>query len=637
MLENVGQGNLIGPIHAESFAKDDKVIKSYITSNGDNDILNDKFISSIIGGDKLILSGIRGCGKTMILRTTDVLLKRDIKTKLLDKYEYELSEEHNKVLPLYLSYSGFKNDVSLQNELELNEEEIKYVREIFRGYFFMSILQKLLKRIEELELDNNIEFNLFGLRTRFGIKREVDKAIDTFKRLGFRELVKSKKAGLDLQVKIKEICLPGASAHSATETKEITMDDMQKTELFKGTIASICKVYKIDKIMLLFDEVFYLKFLQKEFFDILFGFRNYSKLTFAISAYPNYMDYGDQFDIPDDAKEISVTSAIYKPNKKSYERPLIELVRYRLKEYGKKELNDIITNEALEFLILLTNGNPRILLQSIDNIWRKNNNNKITISNITQDIIFEMVDNYYISFMKDQFKRYKTNNEKANQFIKIVSGRIREYNRRNGVATIFFLINDEILNHFSDTINMLHYSRIIDKVRISSFGSSVGQKGRMFMLNPMAGWYHGIFTKEQISDLPEQIKLSNDKDKKIQFNSLKIFLSNIQDTHNISCPALEKDLCPEIRCKDSYNETWTLCPFHRGIVLEIDLPVPEQVSINVLNLTTGILRRLKEAGIETLKDVITRGVNGLQEIYQIGTIRSNNIYYSTKEYIDDNL
>ncbi|MFQ9617815.1 MAG: hypothetical protein ACLRY8_20690, partial [Clostridium butyricum] len=352
----------------------------------------------------------------------------------------------------------------------------------------MQLLQQILRVIEISKLDENIDFNFFGLRTKFGIKRQVDNVINRFRRLGFREIVKSKKDGIDLGLKIKVMDTldigPKLSGIREEKETEIRLDDMQKTSLFKDTIDSLCKTYNIDKIVFLFDEVYYLKYLQSEFFDVLFGFRNFDKISFSISAYPTFMEYGEYFDIPDDAKELSVSSVMYKPSKTEFENPLIKLVELRLKKYGGYDYRDIISDDALELLILLVNGNPRILLQSIDTIWRKNNQKKINVNNITQDIIIEMVKKWYIDFRDKQAKRYKTNINKVDEFFNVIVKRLTDYNKRNDVSTAFFLLNEEITSHFSDTIDLLHYSRIIDKIRIASFGGSYGTMGSMFLLNP---------------------------------------------------------------------------------------------------------------------------------------------------------
>ncbi|MBY6798292.1 hypothetical protein HYH85_19105, partial [Clostridium botulinum] len=168
-----------------------KIIESYISYTGEEDILKDKYIAPIISGNRLILSGVRGTGKTMILKTAEAALKKDLYHKVFEINEWELDESDIKILPVYMSYSGFKDDISLESQVELSPEEIRYAKEIFRGYFFMSLLQQILKVIEEMELDKNVDFNLFGLKTRFGIKKQVDNVITTFRRIGFRELVNS--------------------------------------------------------------------------------------------------------------------------------------------------------------------------------------------------------------------------------------------------------------------------------------------------------------------------------------------------------------------------------------------------------------------------------------------------------------
>ena len=646
MNNNNNNNDLVGPLYAEAITETNKIIESYISSNGVEDISKDKYIAPIISGDRLILSGVRGTGKTMILKTAEAVMKKQLYHDIFEEHLplLEFFSESNtfkkKLLPVYISYSGFKDDVSLESQFELTGEEIRYAKEIFRGYFFMSLLQQVLAVIEEMNLDKNVNFNLFGLKTKFGIKKQIDKVIKQYRRLGFRELVKSRKNGIDIGLKIKPLNLGGDGSLSTSKEEtitEVTLNDMQRTSLFKETINSICNTYNLDKIVFLFDEVHYLKYLQSDFFDVLFGFRNFGKISFSVSAYPSFMDYGSCFDIPDDAKELSVASVLYKPSKVEFENPLIRLVKLRLKTYGQVEIEEIISADALELLILLVNGNPRILLQSIEFIWRKNNQKKINMNNITQDIIIDMVTSWYIDFRDKQAMRYKTNIKKVEDFSKVIVKRLSEYNKRNEASTNFFLLNDEICNHFSDTIDLLQYSRIIDKLRIASFGGSNGTMGKMYLLNPMVGWYYGIFSKAQVANLVKHTKESLDKDKKSQFDSLNTFLTNIDESYNISCPRYKDNTCLDAKCKDAYSEQWALCPFYPGMSLEVTTPSYSEVSIDVLNLTNFLETKLKRSDIKTLKDILDRDIIGLKEIYLIGDVRAKNIYYATREYIDDNL
>lgn len=618
--------DLVGPLYAEAFDTNEELIKYFISTKGSNTAYDDPFVGTLLKGKRTILSGVRGTGKTMILKTSEAILKEKCLNGDL------------KYLPVYISYSGFRSDVSLQEEMELSGEELRIAKEVFRGYFFMTILYEVLESIEDLGLDKNVSLNWFGLRTKFGIKNQVKKAIQTFKRLGFRNVIKNKKAGIGTAITIKalgEIEL-GPTFELGSEISEVTLDDMQKSSLFKETIEAICEAYGIEKIYFLFDEVHYLKFLQAEFFDVLFGFRNDSKISFSISAYPTFMDYGQNFDIPDDAKDTDISSVIYKPTKNEFEKPLFNLVESRIQNFGNIHYNEVISDEAVRYLILLCNGNPRMLLQIIDHIWKKNANKKIAVSSITQDLIIDMVDAWYMDFLYKQARRFKTNEGTIKSFLNVITSRLKNYNNRNEMPVCFFLISEEIFNKFNDTIDLLLYSRIIDKIRISSFGSSKNAKGRLYLLNPMVAIYYGAFTSPQIPKLPELLKHALDKDKKIQFASIAAFKNENSEEINISCPRLEDGTCTNVKCNDTYSEQWSLCPYH-GFSLELRLPLPEEIDIKNINLSTKMQERLRREGIQTLKDIIDADLEGLQKIQLIGPIRSKNIFYAAKEYIDDNL
>ncbi|WLR51406.1 hypothetical protein LC040_00430 [Bacillus tianshenii] len=626
--------SIVGPLQADEFFYDSEIITNYISLKGESLVERDPLIAAILDGEKLILTGVRGTGKTMALKTSEALLKQNIKNRFTGEIEN---------LPVSISFAGFKKEVSLQEETDMNDEELKIAKEVFRGYFFMTLLDAVLGTIEELELDNNVAFNLFGIRTKLGIKKEINKAVQTFRTIGFKELIRSKTSGANVEagINIKAIELKFTPEMINGETtQEVTLNDMQKTALFKKTIESICSVYSIQRIQLLFDEVYYLKFLQPEFFDILFGFRNYKKVTFAISAYPTYMDLGEDFDIPDDAKEVNVSSILYKPTKIEFERPLIRLVESRLSNFGNMDIKEAITLDALEYLILLTNGNPRMLLQAIDYIWQKNAK-KIRISNITNDILIYMVNSWYIDFMKKQAKRYKTNINKVEDFLKVVIKRLKERNERSEVASTFFLISDDIKRYFNDTIDVLHYSRIIDTYKIGDFGGGTFNKGQTYFLNPMVAISFGVFSKNQISNLVSHIKNSIEKDRKIQFENLEKFLVEFEAGRTLSCPRFLDGNCVDAKCKGTYSEEWTICPFHPGLSLEVSEDDTgdelELFDTSVLNISSLILERLKEAGVSKLQHILDLGYDGLVQISYIGDVRARNILYLTNEFINDNI
>lgn len=627
---------LLGPLMADSLEDNGSILTEYIVSGDGTDILDDKYISSIMGDERVVISGVRGTGKTMILKVANEIIKKDLDYKLHYVNDWDLGEKDKKILPVFISFSGFKDEVSLQDDNGLSNEDVRSIKEIFRSYFFITILQEVLGTIENLNLDKEVEFNFFGLRTRFGVKKEIDNAIRDFQRKGFQEIVSCKNKGIDSGIKIK-IFEGALNVGKKEEVKEILLNDMQKVFLFKETTDSICKTYGFDKIMFLFDEVHYLRYLQSEFFDTLFGFRGYKRIGYAISIYPAFMDYGDRFDIPDDAKEVSVSNTLYKPTKERFEQHLIDLLENRIKIYSKfGSIFDIISENVLKQLIVMLNGNPRMLLQSIDYLYRNNQKGKIKISDFNQSEMLDIANKWYIEYYKKQAKRYRTSPERAKQFLNVIAERLKSYNLRNQKATVFFALCDEICDEYTETIDLLIYSRIIEKVKLSSFGGQMGTKGVLYSLTPIVGCYYSIFTNKQISMLPQSIKYCIDKDNKVQFSSRPKFDQEIGTLNKCNCPRAEDGKCVDYLCNGTYSERWPICPFTE-MSLKVIKKTSKEVEVDVLELSDRILKRLKEAGIITLHDVIVNGNSGLQNVQYIKNVRASMIYDMAKEYIDDYL
>lgn len=199
------------------------------------------------------------------------------------------------------------------------------------------------------------------------------------------------------------------------------------------------------------------------------------------------------------------------------------------------------------------------------------------------------------------------------------------------------MLNEEICKKYSDTLELLLYCRIIDKVGIASFGGKTNYKGTLYALNCMIGWYHGIFSKKQIPNLVKSIKSSYDKDSKVQFDSIKNFDNELGDNKINSCPRLADESCTEPKCQNFFSEEWNSCPYYPNLSLEVNTLSSAEIKIEVLGITERIANRLHENEIHTVHDILVAGVEGLKEIPWIKEVRANSIYYLAKEYVDDNL
>ena len=95
------KGELIGPIFAESLT-DDEILDLYVTSS--ENLNSDRYLGYLLNADRVVLSGVRGTGKTMILKTGNVLLQKDLMYKLHCVNEWERKKQDYKILPVYISY-----------------------------------------------------------------------------------------------------------------------------------------------------------------------------------------------------------------------------------------------------------------------------------------------------------------------------------------------------------------------------------------------------------------------------------------------------------------------------------------------------------------------------------------------------
>lgn len=314
------------------------------------------------------------------------------------------------------------------------------------------------------------------------------------------------------------------------------------------------------------------------------------------------------------------------------------MLEARIRQYSQYEdVEAVIQKDAIKHLIALIDGNPRMLLQAVDFLWRSKNQNQIKVADVIQnDMQLEIANKWYIDFYGKQAKRYKTNLSRTRKFLDTIVERLKDFNQRNEKATIYFALSDEICDEYTETINLLIYSRIITKVKLSSFGGSNAKKGLLYSLTPIVGCYYSIFTKKQIAMLPECIKYSIDKDIKVQFSAKSKFKRGNEENIKNGCPRMEDGKCINCLCDNTYSENWSICPYN-GMSLDIKGKSSKDITIDVLDISNRLIVRLNEAKVKTLHDIISMGKEGLEDIPYIKNVRSNMIFDLAKEYIDDNL
>lgn len=386
------------------------------------------------------------------------------------------------------------------------------------------------------------------------------------------------------------------------------IDILNEMDYFNALMEDICNEFRIKRIVFLFDEACH-NFIpsQQRIFFTLFRDMRSQYVNCKAAVYPGIVSYGDVFQKFHDATEIKIERKINDDNYIKYMREIIQ------KQIEESIYNKLVANgQLINLLIYASSGNPRTLLKSL-NAATKNLAAPLksqTVVSVIKDFYRTDIWNEHTQ-LRDKYIGYKELIDWGREFIesKVLEDTYLKNILDKNNQTVFFAIDRDSPEVVKQSIKILEHSGII-AIHKEGFRKVSSGKSR-------------LFDRYQIN---LGIVLASEKNPNPPTR-----VTEIMDN-------LSSDLCSNYTMNSpTFNSIKDFNPI--GVNDEISC-VLEQIlrkSIDELEISDRLRSRIREAGYNTLGDILSHSEKDLQKVYLIGEIRSraitNSAWNAAIEYI----
>ncbi|WP_314197332.1 DNA-directed RNA polymerase subunit alpha C-terminal domain-containing protein [Abiotrophia defectiva] len=521
-----------------------EIRKIYVETESDRNIINKLKSSS-----QLLLIGSRGIGKTMLMKMAESELNSEYSTK--------------KELPVYLSFS-----------------KSMLVNNSFNNNFQYWMYAKLLNGFRNAILEKGI----------------ITANSDPFKMLFNHE--ESNESNLDKFIKILESSWRDQKEISKKEIVEILGIDelnfkvVDDIDFIKRIIEEFCVKFSIQKVIFYFDEAChnFIPKQQREFFSMFRDLRS-PYICCKAAVYPG-ISYYSTLQLFHDVNSVVVERDI---NDKNYINSMREMVNCQIDDanFIKKLENE---GQCFDALIMCCDGNPRLLLKSIEQAsegFKSFKKNKVSST---------IKDFYRVQIWQEHTKLstfysgHKEMIDWGRTFIeRDVLEETKNKNEKNNKKTIFFAIHKDAPESVKSSVRILEYSGII---RLHTEGTKVrGEVYDRYQLNLGV-----VVASEGTASVVERSREI--------FDNLSIKIYTEYGKNSPVFNDINKGVSLENAAEDM------------NLVLKNILKEP----LDTLDLTQHKKNELQRIGIKTIEDIIKSTEEDLQKGSYIGPVYSRKIH-----------
>lgn len=575
---------LIDLARAEDFT-DEEFLDCFAETSRERDI-----IDKLKGPGAHLLEGPRGVGKSSLLK----------------KAELELDEsfQESRCMGVYVNFKA---------SLLLQADPKEIGADPFLCWLAAKVLDALYKKCRKLGVITS-ELLADKYRKLLGVTQpwdpgKLERIVSDLQSLATAQVGSEKQEILSRLTAVD----PGrfANIESVTEFVQSLVGELKLTRV----------IFLFDEAAHTFDENQQKTFFQ--FFKLLHG----GVISAKAATYPGITTYGGNFEIGHDA--IKIAFSAFEENSTAAQEALRSHFREMLKkrvpgaQFGKL----VQQGEALDLLILLSHGNPRLFLQTVSKWLTSGELSKRSALSCSNDYIANELINYHLG-LKQRLPRFASHISLGLDLVKAhLVPELQKKNMGKGespkVQTIYFTLDANVPHKVIKTISLLQYSGFV-------FAKSVVKIAKRRQA-PRYALHLGVAANDKVF----HSSLSRDPDKAIKILSLADYrefygsdprFQELIDNHQ------ETDRCPNEHPRESDGPFCPTCgarfPVDNVIVQLLDDPVGK------LALTDFLKRKLTEdfnAG--TIRAVLSLTESDLQTARMIGPKRSRMIVNAAEEYI----
>ena len=410
--------------------------------------------------------------------------------------------------------------------------------------------------------------------------------------------------------------------------RENGIKEISNVEQIIEIIRNIISEVGIKRVNFLFDEAAHTfdEIQQATFFNF-FKLLHGDHISVKAAVYPGITSYGGNFEIGNDA--VRITFNHFDENRDDGRRILINRFRQMLQkrvsgpDFGKMTKR----GEALDCIILSSNGNPRAFLQIISK-WRRNRelSKRAALLSVAEYINGELTE-YHVG-LRNRLPRFKTHISIGLDFLNIHL--IPELQRKNEgkgagtkIQTVYFTMDASIKQKMKKSINLLEYSGIISQRGIVKTAKRKSA--------PRYALHLGIAVTERIF----HSKFARNPDHGIKMLSLtdyREFYASDKRFDEIINAHPEVETCPNGHERKVDGPFCPVC----GKEFEVDSVIKTLLGdkIDKLSLTVWLKNKLStDFHCSFVSDTLKLTEEDLKTAHMIGDVRARLIRNAAEEYI----
>ena len=512
--------------------------------------LEDNIIKLLLSRSNMILEGSRGTGKSFLMRYSAHLLEKEF--------------EKRKVLPVYVTF--------MASTLIHTNDEFQ-----FRNWMVARALRELIKSSlrKGLVFSNYTSTLLNTNTTSPKASNNLDKIIATYE-----DSYKNPGSVVD--------------SSSLPELNDII-----------DALDGLCQENDLNGIYFFFDEAAHIfrPAQQRQFFTLFRDFRS-PYVSSKAAVYPGVTHFGNTFETVHDATFRKLERNIQDP---TYLAFMISMVEKQIDNGKLKAINQ--NKELYNTVVYCSNGNPRILLKTTENLSKLNSS---AVDNLIRTFYRNEIWTEH-TLLGDKFIGHKPLVDWGRKFIEdtVIPNLLKKNFNEDGTTkletSIYFWIHKDAPIQVRESLRLLSYTGIIKKI-------DDGVKGTRSLIGTRYEVNYGVF----LSQITNPTKNSKELIDKLQINNFSEYGQN----HAVYTDLLSQEI--------NVEDDETLVISLKRILLK---------SIEELDLTAWQKKKLiKEAGLLTIKELLDKSEEDLiEKLTQVGVVRSrqmkNAAYAEVLEYI----
>jgi len=549
-----------------------------------------ELIDRLKGPGAHLLEGPRGVGKSSLLKKT----------------ELEMDASYTQVKNLAV-YVNFKASLLLETGIE----DLGY--NPFLCWVTAKVLDAFYKKCRKLQILTSDEIGeryrrLFGVNTIWSASN-LERIIS------------------DLQ-SLTTLVTDDKRTEVIKNLSDYGLGNFANVEAIAEFVTNVMRDKKIERVNFLFDEAAHTFDEQHQeiffqFFKLLHG----GSIAVKAATYPGITYYGGNFEIGQDAVKLSISSI--EENLEHARTELRNHFRHLLQKRIPSSLfvQLVARGEPLDLLIYLSNGNPRVFLQTVSKWIGKKEYSKRSALAASNDFIATELVNYHLG-LKKRLPRFSSHIELGMDLIKAhLIPELQKKNEGKGpdpkIQTVYFTVDSTVRHKILRSLNLLEYSGFVYSKSVVK--TAKRRQARRYAIHLGVAANEKVFHSSLSRDPDIAIKCLSVADYREFYASDERF-KQLEDDHP------QQETCPNGHVRRTDGAFCPIC----GNRFAVDRVVVSLLNdpVDRLSITDFLKQKLKkDFQANSVRDALTLTESQLMQATWIGPVRARQITNAAEEYI----